>query len=122
MAQKGIASSKRVTVSIVRRALLAPEPGSAEARHAYTTVFTARAEVRSRLGASEWGQIEIDGKKASHTFTLRYTTIPFDARDRVRDVTGQLWSILSVEHDALGRREMRLHCATVGNEDVPAAR
>lgn len=119
---KGIISPKQVTVQIVRRALLPPAPGSASARYSYAAVFTTRAEVKSRSGATEWGQVEINGEKASHTFTIRWTSIPFDARDRLRDARGQLWKILGIENVDLRNREMRIHCANQGDEDVPAVR
>ncbi len=122
MAKRGIISPKITTISVVRRSLLAPDPGKAGARHGYTTVFTTRAEVKSRSGSSEWAQVDIDGKKVSDTFVIRYTTIAFDARDRVRDATGHIWQILAIEHVDLGRREMKLHCSNQGAEDVLAAR
>ena len=120
MAKRGIISPKVVTISVVRRSLLAPDPGKAGARHGYTTVFTTRAEVTSRSGSSEWAQVDGDGTTASDTFTIRYTTIPFDSRDRIRDATGHIWQILTIEHVDLGRREMRIHCSNQGAEDVPA--
>lgn len=120
--QKGIISPKRVTVSVVRRALLPPAVGTAAPLHDYAVVFTTRAEVKSHSGSTEWGKVEIDGKKATHTFTIRFTTLEFDARDRVRDATGQLFQILKVDPVDLGRREMKIHCALQGDEDVPAAR
>lgn len=118
----GIISPKTVTVQVVRRALVPPAPGTAAPRHDYSVVFTTKAAVKSRTGSSEWAQVDIDGKKATHTFTIRYTTVPFDVRDRLRDATGQLWAILSIENVDLARREMKLHCSNQGFEDVPAAR
>lgn len=120
--KKGIVSPKTVTVQVVRRHLLPPSPGTAAPLHSYTPVLTTRAEVKSRAGATEWGQVDIDGKKATHTFTIRFTTVPFDARDRIRDATGQIYQILTIENVDLGRREMRIHCASQGDEGVPAAR
>ncbi len=122
MSGKLLISPKHVTITVQRRALLPPEPGSAAARHEYTDVFTTRAEVTSRSGKSEWAQVDIDGKKASHTFTIRFTTIEFDVRDRVRDATGALFQILSVENVDLRRREMKIHCSSQGSDDVAAAR
>lgn len=120
--QKGIISPKRITIQVVRRSLLPPAPGTAWSRHDYVPIFTTRAEVKSRMGSNQYAQIDIDGTKATHTFTIRFTTIPFDTRDRVRDATGQMWQILSIENVDLSRREMKIHCANQGSEDVVPAR
>lgn len=122
MQKRGITSPKRITVQVMRRSLLPPAPGEAAPRHDYIPVLTTRAEVKSRVGSSEWGQVDIGGKKATHTFTIRFTTVQFDVRDRLRDATGQLWQILSIENADLGRRDMKIHCSNQGFEDVPAAR
>lgn len=122
MSQKGITSPKIVTVSVVRRALLTPEPGSAEARHEYETVFTTRAEVRTTSGSASWANLEIDGKKPSHRFTIRYTRIPFDVRDRLRDATGVLYQILNISNISLGNREFEILAAAQGTDQIPAAR
>lgn len=119
--RKGIISPKRVSIEVVRRTLLTPLPGSAEARYAYTRVFLTRSEVKSS-GTSEWNQVDIDGKKVTDTFTIRYTTLPFDIRDRVRDARGTLWQILRIDNVNLANREFRLMCAHVGHEDAEAAR
>ena len=119
---KGIVSPKQVSVQVVRRTLLPPTPGSAAPRHSYTAILTTKAEVKSRSGATEWANVEIGGERATHTFTIRYTMVPFDARDRLRDATGQLYRILSIENVDLRNREMRIHVTTAGGEDVPAAR
>lgn len=114
-------STKQVTVQVVRRSLLTPMLGLAEPRHDYAVVFTTRAEVKSRTGSSEWGQVEVDGRKATHTFTIRYTTIAFDVRDRLRDARGQLYQIPAVENVDLGNREIRISAASQGAESAPAA-
>ena len=117
---KGIISPKRVSIEVVRRTLLTPLPGSAEARYDYTRVFLTRADVKSS-GTSEWNQVDIDGKKVTDTFTIRYTTLAFDIRDRVRDARGTLWQILRIDNVSLANRELRLMCAHVGHEDAEAA-
>lgn len=122
MAKKQIISTKFVTIQVVRRSLLEPEVGLAEPRHEYAVVFTTRAEVRSSGGIKEWGEVEIDGKKASHIFTIRFTTIPFDVRDRLRDATGRLYQILTVDNVDLGNREFRILASHQGAETAPAAR
>lgn len=117
---KGIVSPKRVSIEVVRRELVPPAPGSAVPRHAYTRVFLTRAEVKS-TGTSEWNQVDINGTKVTDTFTIRYTTLAFDIRDRVRDARGNLWQILRIDNVGLGNREMRLMCAFTGHEDAEAA-
>ena len=53
----GIKIQRNYTIQIVRRKLLPPKPGSAEPRHTYTEVFTTRADVTSRTGASEFASV-----------------------------------------------------------------
>ena len=118
----GIKIQRNYTIQIVRRKLLPPKPGSAEPRHTYTEVFTTRADVTSRTGASECASVDVNGKAATHTFAIRYTTIPFDIRDRLRTAEGALYQILSVEDKNLANREIRIHCATQGEETTEAAR
>lgn len=111
-----------ITIQIVRRSMLQPLPGRAEPRHDYAVVLTTRASVQSMLGANAFAQVIVGNRVASHTFTIRYTTIEFDSRDRVRDATGELFQILSVENAGLGRKWMVIRCAEVGDEDREAAR
>ena len=122
MAGKGITSSKIFTVFVMRRMLLPSLPGSAEPRHDYTTVLTTRAAVKSRQGATEFAAVDIKGVAVTHTFTIRYTNIRIDVRDRLRDARGQLYQILSVENVDLRDRDMRIHCSNQGLETVEAAR
>lgn len=114
-------SSKTYGIEVVRRSLRPPAPGSAEARFDYTRVFGTRAEVKTRSGTSEFGRIEFGGKTVTHTFTIRWTSIPFDTRDRVRNAAGQLWQILHVEDVDLKRIDLRIHCANIGADDLAAA-
>lgn len=107
----------RVTVQIVRRVTLPPQPFSAEANHTFTPVLTTRAKVDTKQGVSEFNRVTIADKTVTHVFTIRFTTILFDVRDRVRDALGVLYEILSVEHVALGRRWMKIHCVQSGGSD-----
>lgn len=109
------------TIEVVRRALIASVPGSAEPRHGYVRVLQTRADVRMSP-VNEVAQVVIGGTKASHTFSIRYTTIPFDSRDRIRTPNGRLFQILSVENVELANRELRIICASQGDEGQDAAR
>lgn len=119
---KGSISEKQVTIEVVRRSLVAPAPGSAEARHDYTRVFHTRASVKSADMNSEWAMVDINGKRPTHTFTIRFTTIPFDSRDRVRDATGHLFQILNVDNVDLRNKELRIVTSNQGDENTQAAR
>lgn len=121
MRTQPIISSKTVTVQVVRRYLLPPAPGTAEARHDYVTVLTTRANVKSQ-GSAQWAMVEVNGKQVTHTFTIRYTRIPFDTRDRVRDARGDLYQILKIDNIDLANKEMKVQCALMGSETMEAAR
>ena len=112
---------RSTTIQVQERAITSTI-GSAEPKHAYTTKFTTRADVKSKGGQSEFARVDINGKTVTHTFSIRYTTIPFDVRDRIRNAQGQLFQILRVEDVDLANRELRIHCASQGNENVEAAR
>jgi hypothetical protein len=116
----GPISSKQVSIEVVRRTLIST-PGSAAAQHKYSRVFHTRAMVKS-AGTSEWGQVDIVGKKPTHTFTIRWTSLAFDVRDRVRDARGQLFQILSIENVDLRNRELRIMTSNQGDESIAAAR
>lgn len=118
--KRGAISPKTYTIQVLKRTLVSPKPGTATAQHGYEVLFTTRAEVRSLAGAAEWHQVDINGQKATHTFTIRYTTIPFDIRHRVRDARGQFWRILAVEEVNLANKEIKIQCANVG-ADTEAA-
>lgn len=113
--------SLRHRITVERRALLSPLPGSAEAQYDYTTVFSAKAEIKTKQGTSLYNQVEIDGKKVSHVLTIRYTSTAFDIRDRVRDGSGNLYAILSIEDVDNYHDWMRLYCALQGAETREAA-
>lgn len=120
MASDPSLGAMNVSVQIVRRDLLPPAPGSAEPRHDYAVKLTTRAEAKSKQGTNEFAAVDINGKRSTHSFTIRYTTIMIDVRDRVRDARGQLYQILAVENVDLGNRLYRLHCANIGQEDTEA--
>jgi hypothetical protein len=121
MAHGSLISGKAITVQIMRRDLLPPAPGSAEPRHDYVPILTTRASVKSR-GQSEFSRIEVNGMAVTHTFSIRYTSIPFDTRHRLRDVRGNLYKILKIDNVDLGNTEYRIDCALQGSDDLEAAR
>lgn len=110
------------SIEVVRRKLLSPAPHSAEPRHTFTRVFVTRANAKTRSGVAEVAQVQINGKRVTHTFAIRYTTIPFDVQDHVRDARGILYAILTVENKDEADRELLIHCAEQGAETVEAAR
>lgn len=118
--RSAIISDKQITMSVVRRALLPPMPGSAEARHAYSTVLSTRANVRTMSGTTEWNTIVVDGKQVSHVWTMRFTRIPFDVRDRIKDAEGNLYQIMKVENPNLSNRELKIYTAKVGQDTIAA--
>ncbi len=115
------AGDLRNSISVERRSLGLSAPGSALPTHTYATVFSTRAKIATKQGASEFNKVEIGGEKASHTITIRYTALAFDARDRVRDGAGNLYKILSVENVNERGGWFNLHCARTGDETRGAA-
>lgn len=113
---------RAVTVEIVKPALLSPVPGSAEPRRDYAVVFRTRANVKTMTGKSEFASVDIEGARVTHTFSIRWTSIPFDTRNMLRDARRSLFKILSVENVDEANREIRIHCASTGKETVKAAR
>ena len=113
---------RRYTIEVVEAKLLSPLPGSAEPRRDYEILFTTRADVKTMAGKSEFAQVDIKGERVTHVFSIRYTTIPFDARCLVRDAVGSLYKILSVDDVELANREYKISCASLGNQDIAAAR
>lgn len=111
----------RHSVTIVRRGSDVPSPGSAEPRHTYTTVLTTRAAIETKSGVSQFNQVEVNGKKVSHVFTIRFTAVEFDIRDRVKDIKGNLYSILSTDNEGEWDDFIKIYCARVGNETRVAA-
>lgn len=109
------------TIQVIRRSLEMPDPGKAEPRHAFAVVLTTRASVKSKTGSNAFAQVVIDGKQITHVFEIRYTTIVFDTRDRVRDVRGNMYRIAQVDNVNLANRQLRIYATEVGNENVEAA-
>jgi hypothetical protein len=118
----GIKVSGRNFAIQVERRSLETDALSAEPKHTYKAIITTRASVKTRSGLSEFARVEINGKMVTHVFNIRWTSIPFDVRDRIRDATGNLYTILSVDNVDEANREMRINCASQGMEDVEAAR
>lgn len=109
-------------IEIVRRSLQSAAPGIAEPVHSYAPVFAVRARIQTKAGASEFSRVEINGTRVTHHITIRHTSIAFDIRDRVRDGSGSLYSILSIENMDEGNRWFRLFCAKQGAETANAVR
>lgn len=117
-----IISEKTRTIQILDRVLLPPIPGSAAPRHVYAPIISGvRAAVKVTSGTSEFAQVAIGGRTVSHTFTIRWTSIPFDMRHRVRDARGGLYQILNVVNVDNQDRELRIQCAAMGSETQEAA-
>lgn len=108
----------RWTVQIVRRTSLAPAPLSAEVTHTYTVVATTRAKAETK-GTSEFNRVVIADQEVSHVFWIRFTSIPFDTRDRLRDALGNLYSIAKVDVVEERRRWMRIFAVKLGSETRP---
>lgn len=117
-----ITVGRSYTIQVCERHLLPPLPGSAEPRHTHVPIFTTRANVTTRGGASEFAAVDINGRKVTHTFAIRFTTLTPDVRHVVRDARGQLYQILAVENKNNVDREYLLHCANQGDETQEAAR
>lgn len=112
-----------VSIEVVARTLLTPTAGTrGEPKHSFSRLFLTRAAVKTRSGSSEFSSIEIKGERVTHTFTIRYVSLPFDVRHWVRDARGQLYKILSVENVDLGNDWLRIHAANSGVETAEAAR
>lgn len=122
MARQTTYGGMDVTVQMLHRELQQPLPGSAEPRWDYTVLFTTRAKVVTKAGKSEYAQVVVDGQQASHIFTIRYTTIPFDIRNRLRDVRGTLYKILTISNVDEQNQWFQITAAVAGNEDREAAR
>lgn len=117
---KVCAGDLRHGITIVRRSLESAAPGSAEPVLVYATVFTTRAAIKTKAGTTLWNRVEINGQKASHEMTIRWTSIAFDIRDRVRDAAGTLYQILSIDNVDERDDWFRLMCAKLGDDDKPS--
>ena len=100
----------RNAITILRRSQGGTAPGSAEPRMSYSTVLTTRAAIDTKMGVSQFNQVEIKGETASHVMTIRHTTIQIDIRDRVRDVRGNYYKILSVDNQNEWNDVLVLYC------------
>lgn len=118
----GITIYRGYTIEVLSVDLLPPEIGSAEPRREYTRLFRVRANVKTLSGKSEFAKVDINGKTVTHQFSIRFTNIPFDTRNVVRDARGALFKILRVEDVDLQNRELKIHCASQGDETVEGAR
>lgn len=111
-----------ISVQVMRRDWAPPLPGSAEPRHTYRPILTTRAKVQTMAGTRDFAGVTVNGKAVSHVFTIRYTTVLFDVRDRLRDASGRLYQILSVSNTDLENKVTRIHCSDQGDERLEAAR
>jgi hypothetical protein len=107
----------RWTLRLQRRRSLPPAAFAAESDHAYETFLTTRAKAETKQGVAEVNRVTIGGRDVSHVFTIRYTKLKIDVRDRALDALGNMYVILSVEHLDLGMKWIKLHCAQVGASD-----
>ncbi|MEQ8823839.1 MAG: head-tail adaptor protein [Filomicrobium sp.] len=119
--KKMCSGSLRHRITLERRSLTASSPGSAEAEYTYTTFHTCRANIKTKGGVSEFNKIEVDGTKVSHVVTIRHTKTVFDTRDRLRDASGNLYTILSIENSDEYDDQLVLYCANQGAETRRAA-
>ncbi len=122
MGQEIKISGRPISIQIERRSLVSTDAFSAEPKHEYKPIITTRASVKSKSGVTEFSRVDINGKTVTHVFSIRWTSIPFDVRDRIRDARGQLFQILSVDNVDLANREYVIYCASQGGETVEAAR
>lgn len=113
--------SLRHRITIERRSLLSATPGSAEPNYDYTTVHTCRANIKTKGGVSQWNKVEVNGETVSHVFTIRPTSTSIDIRDRVRDMAGNLYAILSIEDTDEFGDQIVIYAARQGAETRRAA-
>lgn len=113
---------RRFTIEVCRSSLMSPLPGSAEPRREFEVVVRTRADVKTMAGRSAFAQVDVGGERVTHIFSIRYTTVPFDVRHIVRDPTGILYRILSVDDRDIANRELKINCVCLGNETQNAAR
>ena len=111
---KYCAGDFRHAITIERRELSHASALNAEPEHTYKTVLTTRAKIETK-GARIWQGVVVEDAP-THVFTMRATTIPFDARDRVRDVKGNLYVIQSIEDVNEYGELTKLNCIERGSE------
>jgi len=105
--------NRRITIR--RKGLPASTPGASfgEPAHKYQYVLTCWAKVVTRLGVSEYGQVEIGGRRVTHKFIIRYTDTAFDVRDVV-ELGESRFSILGVENLDEQDRWLIINCMSEG--------
>lgn len=108
-------------ISILRRNLIASNSDSAEPVLSYETVFSVRAKIKTNGGTNEWSRVKVGDLDASHTINIAHTRVAFDARDRVRDGSGNLYAILKIENVNEQDDELNIYCARVGDENKAIA-
>lgn len=108
-------------VTIVRRTAVAAQSDSAEPVITYADVFSVRAHIKTNGGANEWSRVRVGEIDASHTFTIRHTTVAFDARDRIKDGAGNLYKILTIDDVDEQGREFKIQAARVGEQSEAIA-
>jgi Phage head-tail joining protein len=108
--------SMRWSIEVVRRVITGPLPFEGSVGHTYTPIITTRAACDTSKGVTEFNRVNVEGT-ATHVFTIRFTTIPFDIRDRVRDTLGNLYMILSIENVNEARQWFKITCARTGKDD-----
>lgn len=106
------AGSLRHAITVERRTLSAAVPGSAEPEHDYTTILTTRASIDTNR-SRPWNGVNVDDA-STHTITIRYTSIAFDTRDRIRDARGNLYVIQDIENVGEYDEMIRLSCSRRG--------
>jgi hypothetical protein len=104
-------------INMIHRTLMSAEPGLAEPEHTYDTLWSTKANIKTKGGSSQFSRVEIDGTKVSHVVTIKYTSLEIDIRNRIRDGKGTLYSILAVENVDEANQWIRMYCAVAGAED-----
>jgi hypothetical protein len=104
----------RWSIQIMRRVITGPLPFQAEIDHGYTPVITTRAACDTTKGVQEFNRVSVD-RQATHVFTIRYTTIPFDIRDRVQDSLGNQYVIMAVDDVQQNRTWLKITTARAGS-------
>jgi len=108
----------RHAITIERRTLAGAIPGSAEPQHTYQTIMTSRAAIETSRSSPSHGVNTDDSP--THKITIRYSSIEFDTRDRVRDVRGNLYTIDGVENVNQFNDLLVLSCTKRGPETTEA--
>jgi len=108
-------------ITIVRRSTVASQSDSAEPVTTYSDVFSVRCHIKTNSGTNEWSRVRVGDLDATHTLTIKHTTIAFDARDRIKDGAGNLYKILKIDDVNEQGREFKIQAAKVGEENEAIA-